>query len=54
VNLKKIKNLKSQLKIELKKFKINYYFENNTEIQGSNCIDQGRKLIKKEFSKTRA
>jgi len=45
-NFKKIKSLKSQLRIELKKFEINDYFENNAEIQGCNCIDQGLKLKK--------
>jgi len=43
--------LKSQLKIELKKFEINDYSENNAEIQGCNCIDQGVKLKKMNFQR---
>jgi len=41
--------LKSQLRIELKKFDTNDYFENNTEIQGYNYIDQGGKFNKKRI-----
>jgi hypothetical protein len=43
--------LKSQLRIELKKFETNDYFENNAEIQGCNCIDQGAKLKKMNFKR---
>jgi hypothetical protein len=35
----------------LKKSETNDYFENNAEIQGCNCIDQGAKLKKMNFKR---
>ena len=39
-----IKSLKSQLRIEMKKFETNNQFVSNAEIQWSNCITPGVKL----------
>ena len=46
-NFERIKSLRSQLRTELKKFETKDYFINDTEDQGSNCIDPGAKFEKK-------